>query len=330
MGRFAGTALLAFAIVAWFLVTVLATRGDAFPAASSFTLRRFGAMDGPSLLYGQWWRAFTSMFLHHDLLHLAMNLWALRIVAPVLESLRNRHTVIMVFLFGGALSMLGSHAWYALGLFGSPYVYVSAGASGAVCALIGATWAITRKLPETQAIAKQMLVWSLVMLLFGLGMSANINNAAHVCGWVAGVALAQLDLRLIGRPAVLKGLVGVLGAAALASFVFAGLNLRGLPTYLAEDGQGRQMMFLWSSEGAAWERSTQVQIWHQCRDAMIEGESSDAARQATMQACRTNAAVSPFSSDSWAMFAMSASAAGDTTKARRATAVADRLDRIRR
>lgn len=325
LARYAGTSLLAFVILAWYAVAILATRGDALPVASSFTLRRFGAMDGPSLLYGQWWRAFTSVFMHHDLLHLAMNLWALRIVAPLLESLRNRYTVAMIFLLGGALSMLLSHAWYAIGLFGAPYIYVSAGASGAVCALIGATWSITRKFPETQPIAKQMLVWSGIMLIFGLGMSANINNAAHIGGWIAGVALAQLDLRLIGRPAVLKGMVAVLITVTLSSFALAGLNLRGLPTYLVDDGQGRSMMFLWASPGVAWERSSQVMVWNACSTAVIANETSPAAIESTVSTCRTNAAISPFSPASWTFLAASYERAGDHTMAQRAARVARRL-----
>lgn len=84
----------------------------------------------PVVADGQWWRLFTSGFLHYGLIHIGLNMVALWVIGRDLELVlgRWRFTVLYVLsLFGGGISVF---------MFGDPSVPV-AGASGAVFGLLG-------------------------------------------------------------------------------------------------------------------------------------------------------------------------------------------------
>lgn len=332
MNAMAGTLILMALIVIWQLVVVVATRGDAFPALSSYTLAQFGAMNGPMVLFGQWWRAATSVFLHHDLIHILMNLYALAVVGPALERFTDRYRVWAIFLLGGVLSMLGSHLWYGYGPGGMPFLYVSAGASGAVCALIGAAYVYARANPQTGDLARRMLMWSVLMLAIGLFFGGlNINNAAHISGWVAG-ALLQWTLQQPKAPSlvVTRAVSGVMFALLIASFILAGLNMRGSSAYLAQDAMPRRGgMFMPSTPGVNEARSDQQHAWTACRQLVANGDESRANddTQKAVDACRTNARINSTQRGAWQMLQLAYMDAGDEKNAQKAQRVSDNLRR---
>ncbi len=92
----------------------------------------------PAVADGQLYRLVTSAFVHYGAAHLLLNMWALYVVGPPLEMLLGR------LRFGAlyALSLLG----------GSVLVYLltlntaTAGASGAVFGLFGATFVVAKRL----------------------------------------------------------------------------------------------------------------------------------------------------------------------------------------
>src|SRR5207249_9275904 len=52
------------------------------------TLHRLGALDFFAVINkGEFWRLFTALFLHYNLLHLAFNLFALYVLGPSLEKI---------------------------------------------------------------------------------------------------------------------------------------------------------------------------------------------------------------------------------------------------
>ena len=74
---------------------------DSFLGFSSFSLIQLGATHGPSILRGQYWRFVTSIFGHHDLLHIALNLWCLVTVGPIVEKIFDRKKMIILYLVAG-------------------------------------------------------------------------------------------------------------------------------------------------------------------------------------------------------------------------------------
>lgn len=322
MSRYSGTLILGSLLVLWEFIVILVTRGDALPSASSFTLIQFGAMNGPFILFGQWWRTGTSIFLHHDLLHLAMNVYALMVVGRALEELTDRYRVIVVFLIGGMLSMAISHFWYVLGVFGTPYLYTSAGASGAVCALIGATYVHARQHLHTEHIARTMLKWSLYMLVFGL-MVGGINNAAHIGGWFMGAGMEFLFSKPQVPRSAPRYLVGFSWLLVIACFVLGLLTIRGLPVYVHDDAYPRQVLFFASQEGTPWNRSIQKRAWSTCRDAIQDGLEHDHTKAASvLHDCQLNVALNGSQQGAWYLLELAYRGIDDPQRARAAHRVA--------
>jgi len=91
---------------------------------------RWGADFGPLTLSGQWWRLFTSMFVHFGFFHILLNMWCLRNLAVALEPMMGRLAFSITYLFSGLAASAVSTAW-------NPW-RASAGASGAIFGIAGA------------------------------------------------------------------------------------------------------------------------------------------------------------------------------------------------
>jgi membrane associated rhomboid family serine protease len=128
--------------------------------------------------YGEWWRLFTSGFLHIGLPHLLLNMVSLWIIGRELELVFGRARFLVLYL----VSMLG----------GSAVVYIvsangAAGASGAIYGLMGAlaVTVIRLKLPLGQVLA--VILLNLALSFSGL---FAISWEAHIGGLVVGALLA--------------------------------------------------------------------------------------------------------------------------------------------
>jgi membrane associated rhomboid family serine protease/Flp pilus assembly protein TadD len=188
----------------------------------------FGANFGPLTLSGDWWRLATYMFLHGDVIHIAMNLWCLWNLGPLCESLYGRWTFATVYVITGFAGGLASVAW-------NPQV-LSVGASGAVFGLAGALIA-SFYLDEFSAsgIAIKSTLSSLLFfagfnLFFG-SMFPGIDNACHIGGLVGGLILGGLIALIAPGQEKVARRVGVLAVVALliAGGTLGVRNWRGAP-----------------------------------------------------------------------------------------------------
>ena len=91
----------------------------------------WGANFGPFVAVDhEYWRLFTSMFLHVGLLHLAFNMWCLLAAGPMIERFFGNLAFAVVYVISGLGGSLASTAVHPL--------LVSAGASGAIFGIFGA------------------------------------------------------------------------------------------------------------------------------------------------------------------------------------------------
>jgi membrane associated rhomboid family serine protease len=152
----------------------------------------WGANYGPWTLKGQWWRLFTSMFLHGSLLHLAFNMFALWQVGRLVERIFGSLRFTGLYLLAGLAGSLASVLW-------NPHVN-SVGASGAIFGIIGGLLAFIGRassgVPPT--VVSDLRGSILPFLLFNLSAGfvyPHTDNAAHigglVGGWLAGHLLAR-------------------------------------------------------------------------------------------------------------------------------------------
>jgi membrane associated rhomboid family serine protease len=223
-------------LIAIYVIQVLSGQGLGLGLTSSGVdpLVIHGGMQPASVAAGDYYRLFTSMFLHLSLLHILFNGWALLIFGRFVEQSLGRAAWATIFLVGGLCGSVSSY------LFGPPGV-VSAGASGAIVALFGAFIAYNfrrRHDPMSRSNLMSAVVIILLNLFLTLGESA-IDWHAHLGGLVGGLILGAVFDNLGPRRArtairvgtvavvlvVLVGLVGYRTAALKSEFGSAQLKL---------------------------------------------------------------------------------------------------------
>ncbi len=137
---------------------------------------------------GQYWRLVTSMFIHIGFIHLFFNCYALMIVGQEIERLYGSSRFVLLCLLTGIAGSIASYLY-------TPNT--SAGASGAIFGLFGvmATFAFRfrKEIPDllSKEIKRRVIPLILINLSFGVFI-AQIDNAAHIGGLIAGVGLALI------------------------------------------------------------------------------------------------------------------------------------------
>ena len=151
---------------------------------------RIGAMYEPLIIEdGEWYRLVTCMFLHFGMAHLLNNMLVLLVLGTRLEPVLGRTRLILIYLAGG---LGGNLVSFGLAVRSGDY-HVSAGASGAVFALMGAVlYVLLRSHGHVQDLnTKQVLIMAGLSLYLGFA-STGVDNAAHVGGLVCGFILTAL------------------------------------------------------------------------------------------------------------------------------------------
>jgi rhomboid protease GluP len=148
-------------------------------------LYRLGAVYSPAIFLGhQWFRLVTAMFLHGSIMHIALNMWVLWSVGPVIEEAYGSARYLFVYTFTGI-------AGFVLSALRGNF---SVGASGALLGLVGVMLAITTKRggAAMQAQRSRLIVWIVIIFAQGLLPGLNVDNWAHFGGLAAGFTLGRI------------------------------------------------------------------------------------------------------------------------------------------
>jgi rhomboid protease GluP len=140
------------------------------------------------LAAGDTWRLVASTFLHIGFLHLLVNGWALLQLGTLFEAWTGSARLATVYFLGG---VAGSLASVTFTLAGSDRI--SAGASGAIFAVLGALIAFLvrrheRLRPEAKSLLLQLLFWAGLNVWLGFTSEA-IDNGGHLGGFAAGLVI---------------------------------------------------------------------------------------------------------------------------------------------
>ena len=149
-----------------------------------------GAAFTPMIIQvGEYYRLFTCMFLHFGIYHIANNMLVLFVLGQRLEPVVGKIKFILIYLLGG----LGGNIFSFIMEMKSADYAVSAGASGAVFAVMGAMlYVVIRNHGRIQDISvRQMVIMAGFSLYFGF-TSTGVDNAAHVGGMACGFILAAV------------------------------------------------------------------------------------------------------------------------------------------
>ncbi len=149
-----------------------------------------GANYAPFVIERQeYYRLVTSMFLHFGLDHLINNMLILIFLGDMLEQLAGRFRYLLIYLGGGIAGNILSVIWdMRTGSFA-----VSAGASGAVFAVIGALiFVVLRSRGRVEGLTGRRLIFMAALSVLEGLTSSGVDNSAHIGGLAAGFLLALL------------------------------------------------------------------------------------------------------------------------------------------
>jgi rhomboid protease GluP len=196
----------------------MTVRGANPMSPSPDQLLHWGANNaGAVLVFSQWWRIVTAMFVHVGIIHLASNMWCLWNLGLLAEPLLGSAGVLVAYILTGAagnlLSTFMNWVWYyhpgggSDGLFGP----VGAGASGAVFGLAGVLIILLKSprlpvpAPELSRLRRSVIYFAAINLVIGVGTmlpgsAVHIDNMAHLGGFGSGLLFAAPLVPRIGSP----------------------------------------------------------------------------------------------------------------------------------
>jgi rhomboid protease GluP len=181
-------------------------------------LMQWGA-DRPNnvLIYGEWWRIISAMFVHVGIIHLATNMWCLWNLGLLAEPLMGSAGLMAAYILTGAagnlLSTFYNWVWPIHDTSGAPFFQAGAGASGAVFGIAGALIVLlkSKRLPvpaqELKKLRKSVIYFAAINLVIGFSVNfgsgftgVSVDNSAHVGGFACGLLFAAPLVPRIGSP----------------------------------------------------------------------------------------------------------------------------------
>jgi len=133
---------------------------------------------------GEYWQLLTSIFVHVDIIHLALNMLFLIIFGLRAEELFTTEEYFFVYMLSGLSGSL-------LTLFLMPISSLSAGASGAIFGMYGAGIIYMRRAFGQSIVGALLYSFLLLMLTAGEGVNIVAHFGGLAAGLIIGYALAK-------------------------------------------------------------------------------------------------------------------------------------------
>jgi membrane associated rhomboid family serine protease len=178
-----------------------------------------GAVYGPGIESGEWYRLITGGFLHAGFLHVALNMFVLFVLGRLLEPAIGTPRFLAVYFVSLLAGSFGA-------LLLDPNI-PTVGASGAVYGLMGAAIVIGRR-RGAEEIVSSIGIWLAINLVFSFtvnGISVGGHLGGLVGGTLAALIIAGTESRSSGRGAIgveMLGMAAIAAAAVAGSFWAAG------------------------------------------------------------------------------------------------------------
>jgi rhomboid protease GluP len=154
--------------------------GGDFIQTSHSTLLQYGQYN-LSVWNGAYWQLLTSIFVHVDIVHIALNMLFLVIFGLKAEELFKTEEYLTIYMLSGLAGSL-------LTLFIMSLHTLSAGASGAIFGMYGAGIIYMRKTFGQSILGA--LIYSFLLLILTAG--ASVNVVAHFGGLATGLIIGYV------------------------------------------------------------------------------------------------------------------------------------------
>ncbi len=181
------------------------SRNDYAPLFQQWGLWPTAAADG------DWWRLFTSGFLHFGPIHLAFNMIALWVIGRDLEQVLGRARFVVVYL----VSLLGGSL--AVFLFAAENS-MTAGASGAVFGLMGGLAVVLLRLRRSPRPALTIILLNVVIsfVVPGISILGHLGGLVFGAAVTAGLVYAPRDRRVAVQAVTVLALLTMIAVGVVA------------------------------------------------------------------------------------------------------------------
>ena len=177
--------------------------GGASVNANSGWIFEHGALYGPLVAQGDWYRLLSAAFLHYGPIHLGMNMLALWWIGRPLENYLGPVRYLLLYLVSGLAGSAGA-------LIANP-TGVTVGASGAIFGILGAAIVLERQ--GILVLGGSALPLLIVNLAFTFAVP-GISIGGHLGGAIGG-ALCILALSQFGKGSAAYSRIDVLSVVSL-------------------------------------------------------------------------------------------------------------------
>jgi len=211
-----GACILVYALTLLFSGGQVGMTGFGLLAPSTCSLMRFGASGAlPVFFADRWWTVLSASWLHGSLLHIILNVYWIRQLAPAVSELYGPGRMVIIYTVGGIVGFLASSVAGEFLQFLPPMLsgaQLTVGASAPFFGLLGALLHYGDR-GGSSMVRQQALYYAVVMFFMGLVMS-GVDNYAHAGGFAGGWLAARILDPL--RPERIDHLVIALGCLALS------------------------------------------------------------------------------------------------------------------
>jgi len=185
--------LIAINVIVYLVMAIVSKSINGF---SLDTLVQFGAQNTQLIQEtGQYWRIFTAMFIHFNLIHIGLNMLSLFLIGRVIELFYGKWRYLVIYLGSGILGGIVT-------FFLQPNA-LAAGASGAIFGVFGALGVFY--IANRRALGAygpgaigQWIFWLGLNLIWGFS-TPGIGILDHIGGLVAGMLLAVILMPRLRR-----------------------------------------------------------------------------------------------------------------------------------
>jgi len=157
------------------------------------------------LRYGEYYRVFTAIFLHADIVHLMNNMLMLLLLGAIVENYTGHAFFFFLYMLSGLFGNMISMAYEIQ----NNLSWISVGASGAIMGLVGllVIWLIKNwsSFVHNRSIKIRLLLLSL-FIMQALFFQKGANIAAHFGGFVTGIVLGVINIVLLKNDKKMEGL----------------------------------------------------------------------------------------------------------------------------
>lgn len=184
--RYIPKATTALVLINILIFVILEIMGD---TEDGLFLEKYGALSVRSFEAGKTYVLFTAMFLHFGFAHLANNMFVLFFTGRFLEQETGPFWFTVIYILGG----LCGNALSLFNQYRSGGLVISAGASGAIFAVIGAlALLVLLHVGKLAHVRREGIILMVVLSVYQGYTAVNVDNAAHLAGLFGGLLLGAV------------------------------------------------------------------------------------------------------------------------------------------